>query len=331
MRIFLVSAFALASLTASAASAERPLQACRTIAGMLDAGLGNSGQPRRKSLLQTLASNSQGRLELSSWKTRGNQQAAYLHAAGVLLTPGQSVPATAKSGQIAAVMTSEGSASCTNVTLLESVGHRLLQMVPPYLVRTMSCSRWGDVMFLGRLDGQPFVAKESIQDTNIQVASWNGHAWASSCSVVVTYAPQLVSEGTFCLKGNCRRAESAARQAAMQFKADAAQQLSYMKGANSELDQLVKLAGQTLGTGIVPVPRDWDGINPAYLTPHLVRLDGHPTLAMVGEWKNGVSEESEPIGFAVGLWQQSGEGLKPVAGFHLRTARLKVLSAATTR
>jgi hypothetical protein len=206
----------LFGLTAPALGADRPSQVCRSIAAMLDAGSGNnSEQGRRQTLLETLAHNSRGRLSLASWQRQGDRQEVYLRAVGMQTTTELRMTAALRADQLVAVMTLGGSASCMDVSLFRPIGHRLVQIVQPYVTRINSCQRWGDSISLGSLDGRPFVAKETNDDTDIQISPWNGQDWDPVCSVVVKYVPKLISEGAFCRAADCAGAEVEAKRIAV--------------------------------------------------------------------------------------------------------------------
>jgi hypothetical protein len=326
--------FALCGLTAPAASANRPSQVCRSIAAMLHAGLGdNAGQAKRQTLLETLAHNSRGRLLLANWQQRGSRREAYLRAIDPQAATAEAMTAALRADRLVAVMAVEGSASCMYVTLLRPIGHRLVQIVPPYVTRDMSCQRWGDTIFLGTLDGRPFVAKETSNATEIQVAPWNGHGWDPVCSDVVRYIPKLMSVGAFCRAADCTGAEIEARRVATLMKSSETQDPPYQEGVSPQLDRLMKLAGNTLRTDVIPTSSDWQYSysTDQNLAPYLAMVGGRPTLAIAGVWKGGHSADSETIGYAVAFWQEAGDKLKPVAGFHLRRVHSKIKSVLVTR
>ena len=258
---------------------------------------------------------------------------AYLHATGMQATQGLLMTAALRADQLVAVMDVEGSASCMYVTLFRSIGHRLVQIVPPYVTRITSCQRRGDSMFLGSLDGSPFVAKETNDDTDIQVAPWSGHGWDPVCSVVVKYVPELIAEGTFCHAADCTGAEAEAKRIAAQIQAAGVQGSPYQAGGNPQLDHLVDLAGHTPGTDAIPASPGWIGpkFTDQNLAPYMATVDGHPTLAIAGDWKTGPAVDSEPIGYAVAFWQEAGDKLTSVAGFHLQTAHSTIKSVLVTR
>ena len=60
-------------------------------------------------------------------------------------------------------------------------------------------------------------------------------------------------------------------------------------------------------------------------------VDGHPTLAVAGEWRRGPAIDSEPIGYAVAFWQEAEDKATSVASFHLRTSRSTTGSVLVTR
>jgi hypothetical protein len=324
----------LLGITAPALGADRSSQVCRSIATMLQAGSGNKPeQGRRQTLLETLAHNSRGRLSLADWQRQGDRRAGYLRDVGMQAETGLPMTAALKAEQLVAVMTTEGSASCMDVSLFQSIGHRLVRIVPPYVTRITSCQRWGDSISLGSLDGRPFVAKETTDDTDIQVAPWNGRGWDPVCGVAVKYAPELISEGAFCHAANCAEAEAEAKHIALQIRPEGVQDYPYQAGIDPQLDHLVELAGRTPGTDAIPSSPGWLGPDfmPRNLVPYMTTVDGHPTLAIAGEWKGGPAIDSQPIGYAVALWQEAGDRLTSVAGFHLRTSRSTIKSASVTR
>ncbi len=323
----------LFSLTTPALGADRASLVCRRIAASLRRGSGyNVVQGGRETLLEALAHHSRGRVLLATWDTQGSRRAAYLLAAGMQTEIGQAATAVARAGQLVAVMNSEGSASCTDTSLFLAAGHRLIRIVPPYVTRITSCARWGDRISLGSFAGSPFVAKETNDDMDIQVAPWNGHGWDAICSVVVRYRPEFVSEGALCRTTDCTGLENEVKRIAAQNPPEGAG-YSYQQGRNPQLDHLVQLAEQTPGTDAIPSPPGWSGPNftPPSLIPSMAQVDGRPALAIAGEWKSGPAGDSEPIGYAVALWQEAGDKLRLLAGFHLRTSHAAIKSVVVTR
>jgi hypothetical protein len=301
---------------------------------MLEAGAGNHpGHGRPQTLLETLAHNARGRFSLAAWQRQGDRRAAYLRAVGLQNTAMLPMTAALRADQLVAVMNLEGSASCMDVSLFRPIGRRLVPISPPFVTwRINSCQRWGDSISLGSLDGIPFVVRVIDEDTDIQIAPWNGHGWDPICSVVVKYVPKLIAEGAFCRAAYCVGAEVEARRIAAHIPDEFHSPSTYQDGADPQLDRLVELAGKTPGTDGIPSSPNWTGVDfTQYLAPYIATVDGRPALAIAGRWKEGPAVDSELIGYAVAFWQESGDKLIPVAGFHLRIDHSTIKSVLVTR
>lgn len=97
------------------------------------------------------------------------------------------------------------------------------------------------------------------------------------------------------------------------------------------LKRLLTLADHTVDMNTLPTSagsHEGDFMrNPQWV---LTRVEGRPTLVVLGEWQNGPAIDSEQIGFLAGLWQASGDKLSPVAGFRLRVSMAAVRSVYVT-
>jgi hypothetical protein len=227
---------------------------------------------------------------------------------------------------VVAISSVSGSMHCQNYKFYQRKGAKALGFPAPKGFagdETDLC--WTSYAMAGTFRGVPMMLREDDADykSTLTLFPLAGKKWGPTCSIAVEFAPTLQIDNGYCKSGTCPAPLSdKAMQIARHYN-DKSPQPDRMTGQAAD-QILARSSGAKDKLKILP---EFEIVTSNPYTEFsesqtfALLLDGKPSLAVVGGGLFGWRDYS---GVLVSFWQDSTDGLVPLAGFQIEKTNKSV-------